>query len=136
MSLGCCSSPMLCSFIFCMGAHFPTDPIHMERTKYKIMGCSFQNVIKWSKLCGSLRKKIDHVKIMIYTLNFWRNDVIWIILQDVLDLQSHKKIVVNFMWLTTLVPSSGWNIWSFELKLNKKILIEAEKCGFYQKKCG
>ena len=43
-----------------------------------------------------------------------------------LGLQSDQKSMVNFMWLTTLMPpSSGQNIWSFELNL--KILDEVEK---------
>ena len=42
-----------------------------------------------------------------------------------LGLQIDQKIMVNFMRLTTLMPSSGQNIWFFELKL--KILDEAEK---------
>ena len=32
------------------------DPIHMERTKYKIKDLSFQNITKLL-LCGSLREK-------------------------------------------------------------------------------
>ena len=46
------------------------------------------------------------------------------------------------MWLTTSMPSSDYNIWSFELKLDKKILDKVEKqflllkCGFYQKSVG
>ena len=47
------------------------------------------------------------------------------ILQEVVGLQSDQKIVVNYMWLTTLMSSSGQNIWSFELNL--KILDEVEK---------
>ena len=37
------------------------------------------------------------------------------------------KIVFNFVWLTTLMPSSDYKIQSFELKLNKKIPDEVDK---------
>ena len=46
------------------------------------------------------------------------------------------------MWLTTLMPFSGKNIWYFDLSLNKKILDEvvkqflSHKCGFNIKKWG
>ena len=33
--------------------------------KEKITDLSFQNVIKWSKLCGSSEKKFDRVEIMM-----------------------------------------------------------------------
>ena len=36
----------------------------------------------------------------IDTLNLCRND-------GIVGLESDQKIVVNFMWLTTLIPSSG-----------------------------
>ena len=41
------------------------------------------------------------------TLDLWRNVVISIILQGDVGLQSYPKIVVDFKWLTTLMPSSG-----------------------------
>ena len=31
------------------------------------------------------------------------------------------------MWLTTLMPSSGYYVWSLELKFNQKILDEVDK---------
>ena len=36
----------------------------MERRTCKIMNLSFQNVIKWSKLCGQSRKKVGCEKLM------------------------------------------------------------------------
>ena len=64
-------------------------------------------------------KSLDHVEIMI----------LWICERCNLDnfkrscgFQSYQKILVNFKWLATLMPLFDWNIWSFELKLNKKIL--------------
>ena len=41
------------------------DPIHTERTKYKILDLSFQSMIKWSKLYCSLRKEFNCVEIII-----------------------------------------------------------------------
>ena len=38
---------------------------------------------------------------------FRRNNAIWIILQEVVGPQSYQKIVINFQWLTTLIPCSG-----------------------------
>ena len=56
-----------------------------------------------------------------------------------MGLQSDQKIVVNFIWLTTLMPFSGQTVCSFELKLNKQLLDKVEKQflsnkrSFYQK---
>ena len=48
-------------------------------------------------------------------------------IQEVVGLQSCRKIVVSFKWLTNFVPSLGLNIWSFELKLKKEIIEKVEK---------
>ena len=89
--------------IFCLllGIH---DPIHTESTKHKIMDLSFQNVIKWSKLYGSLRKKNWSCR-NNDTLNLRRNDANCIISQEVVGLQSDQKIVAKFIWITTLMLS-------------------------------
>ena len=73
------------------------------------MDLSFQNDIKWSKKCGSLRKNIWLCN-KNDTLNLWRNDAIWITARN-MGLQS-DQIVVNFMKSTTLMPSYGKNIWA------------------------
>ena len=44
-----------------------------------------------------------------------------------MGLQSDQKIVVNFIWLTTLMPFCGQTVCSFELKLNKQLLDKVEK---------
>ena len=41
------------------------------------------------------------------TFNLWKNDAIRAILQEVVSLQSDQKLVVNYMWLTTLMLSSS-----------------------------
>ena len=40
-------------------------------------------------------------------LNLWKKNTIWIISQEIVGLQSDQKIVVNFIWWTTLMASSG-----------------------------
>ena len=69
------------------------------------------------------------------TLNLWRNDATWIILQEVVGLQSYQNIVVNFNWLTTLMPSSCVLL---HLNLAKRFLMKwflPENMAFI-KKCG
>ena len=40
-------------------------------------------------------------------LNLWKKDAIWIILQEVVGLQNDQKILVDLIWLTTAMSSSG-----------------------------
>ena len=77
-----------------------------QKEKYKNMDLSFQNVIKWSILLDSLRKKIWSWK-NNGMLNLWKKDAIWIILQEVVGLQNDQKILVDLIWLTTAMSSSG-----------------------------
>ena len=103
----------LCLYLFLSHPH--------RKDKIQTLDLIFQNT-KRSKLCGSVRRKNGSCR-NNDTLNLWRNNAIWIILQEVAGLQSDKKIVVNFM-----------------LKLSKKVLDELKKwflsnmCSFYIKK--
>lgn len=39
------------------------------------------------------------------TLNLWRSNAILIVFQETLGPPSDQKVVVNFIWLTTSMPS-------------------------------
>ena len=73
----------------------------------------------WTEYWPSFSIHTAAVKELVYKVylhleyNFYHacrqkeKDAIWMILQDGVGIQSDQKIVVNFLCLTTLVPSSG-----------------------------